>query len=147
MRYNGDGYGDCHVGAGACSIEGGPWAPTDKGTGHIWPVLSAERGEQDLATGSPSAAGHLLAAMDAMSSGVGLVPEQTWDSADVAASPFGTDPTTASIGFVNGKPAGSAEPLTWGAASQVRLTADLTAGRQLERPTQTVARYLAHTQK
>jgi len=82
-----------------------------------------------------------------MSSGVGLVPEQAWDSAAVAASPFGTDPTIASIGFVNGKPAGSAAPLTWGSASQVRLTADLTAGRQLERPAQTVARYVTHTQK
>jgi glucoamylase len=147
LRYNGDGYGDCHVVSGNCTIEGAPWAPSNKGTGHIWPVLSAERGEQELATGSPAVAGKLLAAIDAMSSGVGLVPEQAWDSADVPASPFGTDPTTASIGFVNGKPAGSAAPLTWGAASQVRLTADLTAGRAVERPAQTVDRYVTHTQK
>jgi len=110
-------------------------------------VLSAERGEQALATGSPAFAGQLLAAIDAMSSGVGLVPEQDWDVADVAASPFGSDPTTASIGFVNGKPAGSAAPLTWGAGSQVRLTADLTAGAAIERPAQTVDRYITHTQK
>ena len=36
-------------------------------------------------------------------------------------SPFGTDPTIASIGFQNGKPAGSAAALTWSAAGFVRL--------------------------
>jgi glucoamylase len=149
LRYNGDGYGDCFGPDPLtdCDATGRPWAPTNHGTGHVWPVLTAERGEQALATGSPAFAGQLLAAIDAMSSGVGLVPEQDWDVSDVAASPFGTDPTVASIGFVNGKPAGSAAPLTWGAASQVRLTADLTAGRAIERPAQTVDRYITHTQK
>jgi glucoamylase len=148
LRYNGDGYGDCHVLPDhTCPVEGRPWAPSNQGTGHIWPVLSAERGEQDLATSHASSAGQLLASMGAMSSGIGLVPEQVWDAPDVPASPFGTDPTVASIGFVNGKPDGSAAPLTWGAASQVRLTADLTAGRVLERPAETVDRYITHTQK
>jgi glucan 1,4-alpha-glucosidase len=148
LRYNGDGYGDCHVLPDhTCPIEGRPWAPSNQGTGHIWPVLAAERGEHDLATGQAGSAGQHLAAMDAMSSGVGLVPEQVWDAPDVPASPYGTDPTVASIGFVNGEPDGSAAPLTWGAASQVRLTADLTAGRVLEQPTQTVDRYITHTQK
>ncbi len=149
LRYNGDGYGDCFGPDPLtdCDATGRPWAPTNHGTGHVWPVLTAERGEQALATGSPAFAGQLLAAIDAMSSGVGLVPEQDWDVPDVAASPFGTDPTVASIGFVNGKPAGSAAPLTWGAASQVRLTADLTAGRAIERPAQTVDRYITHAQK
>jgi glucoamylase len=148
MRYNGDGYGDCHILPGhTCSTEGQPWAPSNMGTGHPWPVLSAERGEQDLGSGQATSAGQLLAAMGAMSSGVGLVPEQVWDAPDVAASPFGTDPTTASIGFVNGKPDGSAAPLTWGAGSLVRLTADLSAGRLLERPAQTVDRYITHTQR
>jgi glucan 1,4-alpha-glucosidase len=147
MRYNGDGYGDCHVASGNCPIEGAPWAPTDKGTGHPWPVLSAERGEQDLVTGDAKSAGQLLVAMNAMSGGVGLVPEQVWDAPNVAPSPFGTDPATASIGFVNGKPDGSAAPLTWGAGSLVRLTADLGAGRVLEQPAQTVSRYITHTQR
>ncbi len=148
LRYNGDGYGDCHVSPDHdCTTEGAPWAPSNKGTGHVWPVLSAERGEQALATGAPATAGHLLGVIDAMSSGVGLVPEQAWDAPDVPASAFGGDPTTASIGFVNGKPDGSTAPLTWGAASQVRLTADLTAGRQIERPAQTLARYVTHTQQ
>ena len=91
-----------------CPLEGRPWAPSNMGTGHPWPVLSAERGAQDLATGQASSAGQLLAAMIAMSGGVGLVPEQVWDAPNLPASPFGTDPTLASIGFVNGKPDGSA---------------------------------------
>ena len=148
LRYNGDGYGDCHVLPDHdCTIEGAPWAPSNKGTGHPWPVLSAERGEQDLATGHTTSAGQLLSAMGAMSSGVGLVPEQVWDAPNVPASPFGSDPTTASIGFVNGKPDGSAAPLTWGAGSYVRLAADLSAGRVLEQPAQTVDRYITHTQR
>lgn len=143
LRYNGDGYGDCDLASGnTCGVEGAPWAPTGTGTGHIWPVLSAERGEQDLASGQLASAGQLLAAIDAMSSGVGLVPEQVWDDPDVPASPFGTDPSTASIGFADGHPDGSAAPLTWGSASQVRLVADLSAGRELERPAQTVQRYV-----
>jgi glucan 1,4-alpha-glucosidase len=147
LRYNGDGYGDCDLASGnACTVQGAPWAPSGKGTGHLWPVLSAERAEQDIATGQSSTAGGLLAAIDAMSSGVGLVPEQVWDSTDVPASPYGSDPTTASIGFTDGQPDGSAAPLTWGAGSQVRLTADLGAGQALEQPTQTVDRYVSHTQ-
>jgi hypothetical protein len=147
LRYNGDGYGDCHILPDhLCPLEGRPWAPSNQGTGHPWPVLSAERGAQDLATGQANSAGQLLAAMIAMSGGVGLVPEQIWDAPNVAASPFGADPTLASIGFVNGKPDGSAAPLTWGAGSLVRLTADLSAGRVLEQPAQTVNRYITHTQ-
>jgi hypothetical protein len=43
-RYNGDGYGDR-------AADGRPWAPTGQGTGHLWPVLSGERGEHDLQVG------------------------------------------------------------------------------------------------
>ncbi|MEO8889639.1 MAG: glucodextranase DOMON-like domain-containing protein, partial [Jatrophihabitantaceae bacterium] len=124
-----------------------PWAPSGVGTGHVWPVLAGERGEQELAEGHGSSAGAALASIDAMSSGVGLVPEQAWNAPDVPASPFGTDPTIASIGFQDGRPAGSAAPLTWGAAAQVRLVADLSAGRTLERPDATTDRYVRHVQR
>jgi glucoamylase len=147
LRYNGDGYGDCHLAAASCTTEGAPWAPSDKGTGHIWPVLSEERAQQDLSTGQAPATGALLKAIMAGSSGVGLVPEQDWDATGVPPSPYGTDPTTASIGFVNGKPAGSAAPLTWGAGSFVRLVADLSAHRSLETPSQTLGRYVSHQQQ
>ena len=59
---------------------------------------------------------------------------------------FGTPPETASIGFVNGEPAGSAGPLNWSAASFVRLFADIGAGRLGDRPRSTYQRYVAHTQ-
>ena len=84
--------------------------------------------------------------MRAFASGVGLIPEQDWELPDLAASPFGTDPTLASIGFANGGAAGSASPLTWSAASFVRLSADLAAGRNVVLPAVTHSRYVAHTQ-
>ena len=105
----------------------------NKGTGHPWPVLSAERGEQDLATGQPHSPASCSPRSTRMSSRrragarAGLGRRRT-----SRRSPYGTDPTTASIGFANGKPDGSAAPLTWGAASQVRLAADLSAGQVLE---------------
>jgi glucan 1,4-alpha-glucosidase len=148
LRYNGDGYGDCHVGAGtSCSAEGAPWAPSGVGTGHVWPVLAAERGQQELAVGDRAAAARQLAAIDAMSTAGALVPEQAWDAPDVPAAPWGSDPTTASIGFTDGAPAGSAAPLTWGAAAQVRLVADLSTGRILDKPDLTTSRYVTHRQR
>ena len=136
-RYNGDGYGD-----GAS--DGHPWAPSGQGTGHDWPVLTEERGEYDVAAGQDSTALTLLNTMQQFSSSVGLIPEQDWELPNLAASPFGTDPTVASIGFVNGQAVGSASPLTWAAGSYVRLMRDLTAGRVLEQPAATFNRYIAH---
>jgi glucoamylase len=138
-RYNGDGYGDA-------SATGAPWAPSGQGTGHLWPVLSAERGEQKLVTGDAAGAAALLVGMSAFSSGIGLVPEQDWERPNLPASPFGTDPTVASIGFVNGGAAGSASPLTWSAASFVRLAADLAGGRNVVLPAVTSDRYVKHVQ-
>jgi hypothetical protein len=138
-RYNGDGYGD-----GAA--DGHPWAPTDQGTGHLWPALSAERGEQDLASGDAGGAAALLDGMAHFASGVGLIPEQDWELPDLAASAYGTAPETASIGFTDGGPAGSAAPLTWSAGAFVRLAGDLSAGRNVVLPFPTYSRYVAHTQ-
>jgi glucoamylase len=139
-RYTGDGYGDS-------AATGAPWAPTAKGSGHLWPLLNAERAAHALQTGSPAVAASLLDAMARFAGGVGLIPEQDWDLADLAASPFGTDPETASIGFVNGQPDGSAAPRTWAAAAFVRMLANLGAGILLEQPRATVARYVARTQE
>jgi glucan 1,4-alpha-glucosidase len=138
-RYNGDGYGD-----GAS--DGHPWAPSGKGTGHVWPLLTEERGEYDVSTGQTSPAVTLLNTMRLFASGVGLIPEQDWELPNLAASPFGTDPTVASIGFQNGHPAGSAAPLTWAAGVYVRLLRDITTNKLLEQPTDTFNRYVAHTQ-
>jgi glucoamylase len=67
-----------------------------------------------------------------------------WEDPDFPASPFGADPTTASIGFVKGQPVGSASPLTWAQASYARLARDLGAGRNLETPRIVTRRYVAH---
>ena len=77
-RYNGDGYGD-----GA--TDGHPWAPSGQGTGHLWPVLSAERAEQSIQTGDSATAIALLDGMASFSSGVGIIPEQEWELPDLAA--------------------------------------------------------------
>ena len=66
--------------------------------------------------------------MENFSSGVGLVPEQAWEDPDLPASPFGSDPATASIGFTDGKAAGSASPLTWAQAQELRLILALAHG-------------------
>ena len=121
-----DGYGDCYQPSQtSCTTPGAPWPPTDIGTGHLWPNLSGERAESDLAAGSAAGAQSLLQAMINFSSGVGLVPEQAWEDPDLAASPYGSDPATASIGFTDGKAAGSASPLTWAQAQELRLIASL----------------------
>jgi glucan 1,4-alpha-glucosidase len=138
-RYNGDGYGDR-------SSDGRPWAPSGEGNGHLWPALSAERAEQQLQTGDTAGAASFLDGMARMASGVGLIPEQNWENADLAPSAFGSDPTMASIGFVNGGAAGSAAPLDWSAGAFVRLARDLATGTLVDRPAATYSRYVQHTQ-
>ena len=141
-----DGYGDCYQPSQtSCTTPGQPWPTTDTGTGHLWPVLSGERAESDIATGNRTGASALLVAMAQFSSGVGLVPEQAWEDPDLAASPFGSDPTTASIGFTDGKAAGSASPLTWAQAQEARLILSVGAAHTLETPSVTTQRYVAHT--
>jgi glucoamylase len=139
LRYNGDGYGDG-------SIDGHPWAPSNKGNGHLWPVLAGERGQWELSQGQVGAAVSRARAMANMASGVGLIPEQAWELPDLARSPFGTDPTVASIGFQNGESVGSASALTWSAAGFVRLTLNLGADDELDKPAYTVDRYVKRTQ-
>jgi glucoamylase len=145
-----DGYGDCFVPPSpltnptGCPATGAPWPPTDTGTGHLWPALSSERGEYEIDAGDPSFAGTLLSAMRKMTSGHYLEPEQVWEDPNVPASPYGPDPATASIGFVDGQPAGSASPLTWSQASYARLALDLSAGRVLETPQIVSDRYVRH---
>jgi glucoamylase len=109
-------------------------------------VLSEERGEYALASGYRSTALRLRAAMRDFASGVGLIPEQDWELSNLPASPFGTDPTIASIGFLNRHPAGSVAPLTWAAGVYPRLVRDMMANQLLDRPDTTYQRCVAHTQ-
>jgi glucoamylase len=138
-----DGYGDCYQPSQtSCTTPGAPWPPTDTGTGHLWPNLSGERAESDMSEGHTSAAQSLLQAMINFSSGVGLVPEQAWEDPNLAASPYGSDPATASIGFTDGQATGSASPLTWAQAQELRLIASLGTGRNVDTPAVTTARYV-----
>ncbi|HUC27468.1 MAG TPA: glucodextranase DOMON-like domain-containing protein, partial [Streptosporangiaceae bacterium] len=142
LRYNGDGYGDCEVSVFSdCSVNGEPWATSDEGTGHPWPVLSGENGEYQVLAGESSAATADLDFMLNSASGVGLVPEQVWNYPAVPASPYGSDPATASIGLTDGQADGSAAPLTWAQAQLLRLIADMAAGRLLEQPSIVATRY------
>ncbi|MEU5860296.1 glucodextranase DOMON-like domain-containing protein [Nonomuraea sp. NPDC047529] len=140
-----DGYGDCHEpDPTSCAPSGRPWPTGNTGSGHVWPVLAGERAEQALQTGDQATAASLLAAMRAMSSGTGLVPEQAWENPGLGASPYGSDPATASIGFRDGGPAGSASPLTWAQAQEVRLILSLGSRRPAEQPEAVRERYAAH---
>jgi glucoamylase len=141
-----DGYGDCSTvnSQTSCTTDGQPWPTTDTGTGHLWPVLSGERGESAIAQGDPSQAAAMLSFMISSASGEGLVPEQVWEDPDLPASPYGSDPTTASIGFADGQAAGSASPLTWAQAQELRLIVDLGTGRDTDTPAITTARYVTH---
>ena len=141
-----DGYGDCSTtnSQTSCTTAGEPWPTTDTGTGHLWPVLSGERAESALAEDDPSTASSLLKFMIDSASGEGLVPEQVWEDPNLAASPYGSDPTTASIGFADGQAAGSASPLTWAQAQELRLIVDLGSGKDVDTPQLTTQRYVTH---
>jgi glucoamylase len=145
IRANGatDGYGDCHVpDPTTCTPNGKPWFTNAVGSGHLWPLLTGERAEQDLQSGDRAAASRLAVDLQRMTWGLGYVPEQVWEDPDTPASPYGANPKTASIGFRNGKAAGSATPLIWGQAQYLRLVLDLQADTVLDQPMITRARYL-----
>ena len=54
-----------------CPLTGRPWIPWFTGTGHVWPLLNGERGEQDLQSGDPAGASQQLAAMANLATGSG----------------------------------------------------------------------------
>jgi glucoamylase len=140
-----DGYGDCWEDDPTnCAPSGRPWPTGNSGSGHYWPVLSGERAQHEIATGDRASALTLAGSMLASSWGVGLVPEQSWENPQLDASPFGSDPAVASIGFTNGEAAGSATPLTWAQAQLVRLLVGLTENAVIEQPAQVRARYVEH---
>jgi glucoamylase len=141
-----DGYGDCYVPDPThCSPTGAPWFGPATGSGHPWPLLDGERAEQDLQSGHPAAATALALTMQRMAWGTGTIPEQVWEDPDVPASPYRSNPSpTASIGFRNGRAAGSADPLIWAQAQYVRLVRDLGTSRLVDQPSITHARYVTH---
>ncbi len=119
-RYNHDSYGESQV-------DGAGW-PAGHGsrTGRLWPLLSGERGEYELAAGR-AATSHLQTMANAGNDGY-LIPEQAWDR-------------SGQFGFTFGETTGSAAPLNWAAAQYVRLALSIDAGRPVETPTAVLARY------
>ncbi|MEV0403167.1 glycoside hydrolase family 15 protein [Actinoallomurus sp. NPDC050550] len=119
-RYNHDSYGE--------SQDDGTGWPAGHGhpTGRVWPLLSGERGEYELAAGRPATA-QLKAMADSANAGY-LIPEQVWDQAD-------------QYGFAFGGATGSAAPLAWAEAQYVRLAQSIDAGRPVDRPSVVAARY------
>lgn len=105
-RYNHDGYGQREDGGGYAG-----W-----GTGRPWPLLTGERGHYEIAAGR-DAAPYLLA-LERFSQGIGLIPEQVWDAADMPSR---------HLNF--GGPTGATVPLLWAHAEYVKLHRSVADGR------------------
>jgi glucoamylase len=97
-RYNHDGYGQRDDGG---AYQG--W-----GVGRPWPLLTGERGHYEIAAGRDP--GPYLAALERFAHGIGLIPEQVWD----------TD-NPPSRHLRPGGPTGAAMPLLWGHSEYVKL--------------------------
>jgi glucoamylase len=110
-RYDFDGYGETSSGADY----------TGSGTANVWPVLTGERGEYDVAAGDLTGANTALQTM-ANAASNDQISEQVWDG------------TTGTNGFTFGKPDDSANPLMWAMAQYVRLAVDISAGKLVEQP-------------
>lgn len=119
-RYNGDGYGEHE--------DGSPFDGT--GRGRAWPLLTGERAHYELAGGRLQEAQRLKAALEALSSAEGLLPEQIWDGPDLADQEL-----------YFGRPSGSAMPLVWAHAEYLKLLRSLSEERVFDMPPHTVQRY------
>jgi glucoamylase len=108
-RYNHDGYGQRDDGA---SYQG--W-----GVGRAWPLLTGERGHYELAAGRDPEP--YLRALERFSGGIGLIPEQIWDS-----------PNLPSRHFSFGRKTGAAVPLLWAHAEYVKLCRSVTVGKSCD---------------
>lgn len=117
-RYNDDGYGE--------HDDGSAFDGTGRGRG--WPLLVGERGHYAISAGQDATC--YVETMMAMSSPLGLIPEQVWDSAPIAEHDLSP-----------GKPSGSAMPLVWAHAEFVKLCHSLVSGQPVDRPSATWRRY------
>ena len=121
-RYNGDGYGEHKDGS---AFDG-------TGIGRVWPLLAGERAHYALAGGHRDEAEALLTVMENSTAGEGrLLPEQSWDAADIPA-----------LELFRGKPTGSACPLVWAHSEYIKLRRSIRDGKIFDQPPQTVQRYL-----
>jgi glucoamylase len=117
-RYNEDGYGEHDDGS----------AYDGTGRGRAWPLLTGERGHYELSCGRDALP--FLVAMTRMASMGGMLPEQVWDAAPIAAR-----------GLSPGRPTGAAMPLVWAHAEYLKLVASRSLGRAFDRPDSVWERY------
>lgn len=119
-RYNEDGYGEHQDGQ-----------PFDgSGVGRVWPLLTGERAHYELAAGRIDSAKALLKTLQLLSNPDGLLPEQSWDDADIPHREL-----------YFGQPTGSAMPLVWAHAEYLKLCRSLSDGEVFDMPPQTSQRY------
>lgn len=124
-RYTGDGYGEHEDGS-----------PFDgSGRGRPWPLLAGERAHYELALGNRAAAEAGRATLEASAGRGGLLPEQSWDAADLPEREL-----------FFGRPSGSAMPLVWAHSEHIKLVRSLADGRVFDMPPQGPARYIAGRQ-
>lgn len=97
-RYNHDGYGQRADGS---AFEG--W-----GMGHLWPLLTGERGHYELAAGRDVRP--YLRALERFATPTGLLPEQVWSL-----------PDRPDHFMTFARPTGSAMPLLWAHAEYIKL--------------------------
>jgi glucoamylase len=119
-RYNHDNYGESNS-----NCSGWPAKGANR-FGRLWPVLSGERGEYELANGR-SASVYLQSMADAANGGY-FVPEQIWDRSNVSC-------------YSPGRPTGSASPLNWAEGQYLRLAQSIDTGYNLDTPSLIKARY------
>jgi glucoamylase len=125
FRYVRDGYGEME--------DGRPWNWDGKytGKGHLWVLLTGERGEYEVARGEFAKARERLDTMLGFANEGMMLPEQVWDR---------QQSSRPDLKF--GEGTGSATPLAWSMAQFIRLAVNLNAGRNLDRPEIVAARYL-----
>jgi glucoamylase len=119
-RYVHDNYGESNADCSGFPANG------SNRYGRLWPVLSGERGEYELANGR-SASVYLQSMADATNDGY-FLPEQIWDRPDISCLDFG-------------RPTGSASPLMWAEGQYVRLAQAIDAGYNADTPPVVLARY------
>jgi glucoamylase len=121
-RYNMDAYGDRMDGASY---------DAKHGRGRLWPLLTGERGEYEVALGMREQARRRLDAMLGFANDGMMIPEQVWDRKE--------SPRPRLLRF--GEGTASATPLAWAMAQFIRLARNLEEGRNLETPPLVAARY------
>lgn len=118
-RYNHDGYGE--------KADGSPFQGA--GRGHVWPLLTGERGHYELAAGRPALP--FIKAMEGFATATALLPEQVW-----------SEPDRPEAFMYFGRPTGSAMPLMWAHAEYIKLVRSLADGQVFDRIPVVADRYL-----